>query len=58
MTFAWLIRAPSEPGAPLNALAHERGLVGAVDDRGGEPVLHDPGQAKQERGDPRGALHP
>jgi len=33
-------------------------LVWAVDDRGGEPVFYDPGQAKQERGDPRGALHP
>src|SRR5262249_25429051 len=33
-------------------------LVGAVDDRGAEPVFEDAGQAEQEGGDSRGALHP
>ena len=40
---------PSRDGPPL---------VRAVDDRGAEAVLQDPGQAKQEGGDSCGALHP
>ena len=37
---------------------HRPTLVGAIDDRSVQSVVGDPCQAEQERGDPRGALHP